>query len=58
MRTSVTLGAAAIALVSLAACTVNTSPPVVAPAATPVVVQPTAPEPPPPGTVVVQPRAY
>jgi len=53
------LGASA-ALLSLAACTVNTSPPaaVAVPTAapSPVVVQPAPPAP--SGTVVVQPRAY
>ena len=49
--------AAAIGMLSLAACTVNTAPPVVAAPAqpAPVVVQPTQPS---SGTVVVQPRAY
>jgi hypothetical protein len=46
--------AAAIGMLSLAACTLNTAPPVVAQPA-PVVVQPTQPS---SGTVVVQPRAY
>jgi hypothetical protein len=49
---------AALGLLSVAACTVNTSPtPPVAVAPAPVVVQQPAP-PPPGGTVVVQPRSY
>lgn len=51
------LAGAALALLSLVACTVNTSPPAAAVAPAPVVVQQPAP-PPPGGTVVVQPRTY
>ncbi|MBN9559390.1 MAG: hypothetical protein J0H14_01515 [Alphaproteobacteria bacterium] len=47
---------AALALLSVAGCTVNTSPPPAAVAPAPVVVQ--QPAPPPAGAVVVQPRAY
>ena len=50
------VGVAALALLSLAACTVNNQPPSApAPAPSPVVVTPSAPS---PGTVVVQPRPY
>lgn len=48
---------AALALLSLGACTYNPPPAAVAAPPSPVVVQQPAP-PPPPGTVVVQPRAY
>jgi hypothetical protein len=51
------VGVAALALLSLAACTVNNQPPPapVAPAPSPVVVTPSAPT---SGTVVVQPKPY
>ena len=50
-------GIVALAAFGLAACTVNTAPPVVATTPPPTVVQPVAPAAPPPA-VIVQPRSY